>query len=47
VVAVNETEEENAYRELEEELGIKNVYLEPIFKFYFEGCGSKCWGSAY
>lgn len=31
-----ETYEENAYRELEEEMGIKGVPLEHLFTFYYE-----------
>lgn len=33
-----ETYEENAYREVEEELGIKGVPLMHLFTFYFEVC---------
>ena len=31
-----ETYEENAYRELEEEMGIKGVPLTHLFTFYYE-----------
>lgn len=46
VVLTGETYEESAVRELEEEMGIRGVPLEPWFDFYFEGEG-KCWGRAY
>ncbi|MBL8220338.1 MAG: NUDIX hydrolase YfcD [Bryobacterales bacterium] len=46
VVLAGETYEESATRELEEEMGIRGVPLEPWFDFYFEGEGI-CWGRAF
>ncbi len=46
VVLDGESYEESAVRELEEEMGIRGVPLEPWFDFYFEGAG-KCWGRAF
>lgn len=36
VTQAGETFEENAYRELEEELGVKGVPMEHLFTFYYE-----------
>ena len=46
VVLDGESYEASAVRELEEEMGIRGVPLEPWFDFYFEGAG-KCWGRAF
>lgn len=46
VVLDGESYEESAVRELEEEMGIRGVELEPWFDFYFEDAG-KVWGRAF
>lgn len=46
VVLDGESYEESAVRELEEEMGIRGVKLEPWFDFYFEDAG-KVWGRAF
>lgn len=45
LVRYGETYEENAYREMKEELGIDRLHLEPIFKELFEDqkSNSKTW----
>jgi 8-oxo-dGTP pyrophosphatase MutT (NUDIX family) len=47
VVAAGETYEECAERELEEELGISNVPLTPLFHFYYEDEHIRLWGAAF
>lgn len=49
LVRFGESYEENAYRELQEELSIENVHLEPLFKFLFEDepSNSKTWCQTY
>ena len=46
-VQYGESYEENAYRELEEELGIRNTPMEHLFKFYYENNVIKTWGDAW
>ena len=46
-VQYGETYEENAYRELEEELGIKGTKMDHLFKFYYEDERIKTWGDAW
>lgn len=46
VVLAGESDEESARRELDEELGIRGVALEPWFAFYFEDVG-RVWGQAF
>ncbi len=47
VVVENETYEENAVRELEEELGIENPKLESHFDFFFQDEKIKVWGRVF
>ena len=47
VVAAGESYEENAEREAEEELGIRNTALEPKFDFYYEDERSRCFGRVF
>ena len=47
VVARGETYEASARRELEEELGIRGVDLEPLFDFLFEDEQNLVWGRAF
>lgn len=47
VVGSGETYEENALRELEEEMGIRDVSLEQLFDFYYEDDVTKVWGRAF
>jgi len=47
VVTENESYEENAIRELEEELGITGVTLSPLFDFLFENEDVKVCGQVY
>ena len=47
VVLQGETYKKSAKRELEEELGIKNVPLNHLFEFFFKNGIMKVWGSAY
>jgi 8-oxo-dGTP pyrophosphatase MutT (NUDIX family) len=47
VVLAGESYEESAARELEEEMGIAGVELEPWFDFYFEDQGTRAWGRAF
>lgn len=47
VVIAGETYHESAARELEEELGIKNVPLTHLFEFFYKDGKMKIWGSAY
>lgn len=47
VVLAGESYLECAYRELEEEMGIRGTPLESLFEFYFEAPGSRVWGSAF
>jgi 8-oxo-dGTP pyrophosphatase MutT (NUDIX family) len=47
VVLSGETYEEGARREVEEELGIRNVALEPLFDFPFIDGENRIWGRAY
>ncbi len=44
VVLAGETYQESARRELEEELGIRDVPLESHFDFYFEDTYCRVWG---
>jgi len=47
VVAAGEEYEESARRELEEELGVKDVPLTFHFDFYGEYAGQKAWGRVF
>lgn len=47
VVLAGETYEVGAVRELEEEMGIRNVPLTPLFDFYFEDDHTRLWGRAF
>ena len=47
VVLAGETYEEGARRELEEELGIRDVDLAWQFDFYFASTDARIWGSAF
>lgn len=42
-----ESYEENAYREIEEELGIKNIILKSLFKFNYKDNNQNCIGTVY
>ena len=47
VVAAGESYEENAEREAEEELGIRDTALEPKLDFYYEDEGNRCFGRVF
>src|SRR5215467_1890191 len=47
VVLAGESYEESAVRELEEEMGIRDVPLTNLFDFYFEDERSRVWGRAF
>ena len=47
VLVVGETYEESAYREAEEELGLRGVALTDHFKMYYEDETSRSFGRAY
>ena len=47
VLVVGETYEESAYREAEEELGLRGVALRDHFRMYFEDETSRSFGRAY
>jgi 8-oxo-dGTP pyrophosphatase MutT (NUDIX family) len=47
VVAAGESYEESARRELEEEMGIRNVSLTHLFDFFHQDAGNRVWGRAY
>jgi 8-oxo-dGTP pyrophosphatase MutT (NUDIX family) len=47
VVLMNESYDEAAKRELEEELGIRNTLLTPLFEFFYDGPITRVWGHAY
>ena len=47
VVAAGESYEENAEREAEEELGIRDTDLEPKLDFYYEDEGNRCFGRVF
>jgi 8-oxo-dGTP pyrophosphatase MutT (NUDIX family) len=47
VVLAGESYLEAAVRELEEEMGIRNVPLESLFEFYFNDEHSRVWGAAF
>ncbi|MBC8180909.1 NUDIX hydrolase YfcD [candidate division KSB1 bacterium] len=47
VVTAGETYDESAKRELEEEVGIKDVPLFELFEFFFKESKMKVWGKAY
>ena len=47
VVLAGETYEAGAARELEEEMGIRDVPLTPLFEFYFEDDSTCLWGRAF
>jgi 8-oxo-dGTP pyrophosphatase MutT (NUDIX family) len=47
VVLAGESYDESARRELEEELGIRGVPLQPLFDLYFEDAAVRVWGRAY
>ncbi|MGD2272028.1 MAG: NUDIX hydrolase YfcD [Desulfobacterales bacterium] len=47
VVAAGEAYEESARRELEEEMGIRDVSLTHLFDFFHRDAGNRVWGRAY
>jgi 8-oxo-dGTP pyrophosphatase MutT (NUDIX family) len=47
VVLDGETYEEGAVRELEEEMGIRDIPLTPLFDFYFEDERTRVWGRVF
>jgi 8-oxo-dGTP pyrophosphatase MutT (NUDIX family) len=47
VVAVDETYEMCAYRELEEEMGIRDAPLTRLFEFYFADARARVWGEVF
>jgi isopentenyldiphosphate isomerase len=47
VVAAGESYEESARRELEEEMGIRDVSLTHLFDFFHQDAGNRVWGRAY
>lgn len=47
VVLAGESYEESAIRELEEEMGIRNVPLSRLFDFYFADERTRVWGGAF
>lgn len=47
VVQAGESYEESAARELEEELGIRGVPVEPLFEFFLEDGSIRVWGMAF
>lgn len=47
VVAAGESYEESAGRELEEELGVRDVSLMHLFDFFHQDAGNRVWGRAY
>jgi 8-oxo-dGTP pyrophosphatase MutT (NUDIX family) len=47
VVLTGENYEESARRELEEEMGIRQISLTRLFDFYFSDPRSRVWGSAF
>ena len=47
VVLAGETYETGAARELDEEMGIRDVPLTPMFEFYFENDHTCLWGRAF
>ena len=47
VVLAGESYEESARRELEEEMGIRDVPLTRLFDFYFEDEHARVWGRAF
>lgn len=47
VVLAGESYEESAIRELEEEMGIRNVPLTRLFDFYFADERTRAWGGAF
>lgn len=46
-MGAGESYDDNAAREVEEEMGVKGVPLEPLFKFYFADDVTRCWGKAF
>tara|TARA_B100000029_G_C16701082_1_gene639426 strand:- start:88 stop:411 length:324 start_codon:yes stop_codon:yes gene_type:complete len=46
-IRYNESYEENAYRELEEELGVSNTKLEHLGNYFFQDSKCRVWGSVY
>jgi 8-oxo-dGTP pyrophosphatase MutT (NUDIX family) len=47
VVLAGETYEQGAQRELEEEMGIRQTPLRPLFDFYFEDEHTRVWGRVF
>ena len=47
VVLAGESYLEGAHRELEEEMGIRDVPLQSLFEFYHTDANSRVWGAAY
>jgi dephospho-CoA kinase len=47
VVSAGETYLQNAVREMEEELGLRNVVFKDVANFWFESEAVRCWGHIY
>ena len=47
VVGEHETYEENAVRELEEEMGVTGCLPEPLFDFFYADALTSVWGRAF
>lgn len=47
VVLAGESYEESAIRELQEELGVSDVVLTPLFDHYFEDSSNRVWGRIF
>jgi isopentenyldiphosphate isomerase len=47
VMAAGESYEITNSREVEEEMGIRNVHMEHLFTFFYEDERTRCWGDAW
>lgn len=47
VVQSGESYEQNAAREMEEELGVRGAPLTPLFNFWFEDAATRVWGRLF
>ena len=47
VVGAGESYEDNAAREIEEEMGVRGAPCEPLFDFFFEDDATRVWGRAF
>ena len=47
VVGAGESYEDNAAREVEEEMGVAGAPLHPLFDFFFQDGVSRVWGRAF